>query len=92
MTFQPERCAEFEAIFENSKDRIRAFPGCEHLELWRCRQPENVYMTYSHWQDEAALDAYRHSGLFQATWAKTKRLFDDKPEAWSLEVHSVPHS
>jgi len=92
MTFQPDHCAGFEAIFEESKDRIRAFPGCHHLELWRCRQPGNVYMTYSHWTDEAALESYRHSELFKTTWAKTKRLFAGKPEAWSLDVQSVPHS
>jgi len=92
MTFRPDQCEAFEAIFEASKDNIRAFPGCEHLELWRSRSPENVYMTYSHWTGEEALENYRHSDLFQKTWAKTKQLFADRPEAWSLDMTSVPNA
>ncbi len=42
--------------------------------------------TYSYWESEAHLNTYRHSDLFRETWAKTKVLFADKPEAWSIEV------
>lgn len=90
MTFEPDQCAAFEAIFDAGKNKIRAFPGCHHLELWRCRQPENVYMTYSHWEDETALEAYRHSDLFRETWARTKVLFADRPQAWSLDLQARP--
>jgi heme-degrading monooxygenase HmoA len=48
-------------------------------------------MTYSHWTGEEALDNYRHSELFRVTWAKTKQLFADRPEAWSLDVTSIPN-
>ena len=92
MTFQPDKCEDFLAIFESSKDRIRAFEGCHHLELWRGRHPDNVFMTYSHWSDEEALEAYRQSPLFAATWARTKALFADRPQAWSLDLTSVPSS
>ena len=85
LTFEEEKIPLFLDIFENSKDLIRAFPGCEHLELWHAKHPNNVFMTYSHWKDEDALEAYRHSTLFKETWAKTKILFSDRPQAWSLE-------
>ena len=90
LTFQPEYCADFEAIFEASKNRIRAFPGCSHLELWHCKSPKNIYMTYSHWENEDALEAYRNSALFKSTWSKTKLLFSDRPQALSLDLCSVP--
>lgn len=90
MTFDPEKCLDFEAIFEESKNEIKAFPGCHHLELWHCHEPPNVYMTYSHWESEEALDIYRHSELFKTTWAKTKILFTARPQAWSLDLQSVP--
>lgn len=88
MTFEPNACARFLEVFENSKEKIRAFPGCRHLELWRAKAPNNLFMTYSHWDSEAALEDYRHSDLFKTTWAKTKPLFADRPEAWSLDLES----
>jgi heme-degrading monooxygenase HmoA len=88
LTFQPEKTTDFEAIFESSKTLIRSFPGCQHLELWRDKNNPEVFFTYSYWEDEAALEQYRHSELFKRTWAKTKALFGGKPEAWSVEVAS----
>jgi hypothetical protein len=32
------------------------------------------------------LEAYRSSELFEQTWAETKILFDDRPQAWSTHV------
>ena len=77
---------DFRYIFEKSKEKIRNFPGCLHLELWRAKGPDTIFMTYSHWESEDALNQYRHSELFQQTWAKTKVLFSAKPEAWSLDL------
>ncbi len=85
MTFQPEKVAEFLSNFEASKESIRGFDGCEHLELLQDRHRKEVFFTYSYWRDEEALQNYRDSELFKETWAKTKILFDEKPEAWSLE-------
>ncbi|MBV6442886.1 MAG: antibiotic biosynthesis monooxygenase [Haliscomenobacteraceae bacterium CHB4] len=87
MTFREETVATFlHDVFEHSKERIRAFPGCRHMELLRSINQPNVLFTLSFWDDEAALEAYRKSELFQTTWAKTKVLFAEKAEAWSVEV------
>jgi quinol monooxygenase YgiN len=85
LTFQPERLPDFMAIFQGSKDKIRAFEGNLHLELLRDIAQQNVLFTLSHWEDEAALERYRQSELFQTTWARTKVLFADKPQAWTVE-------
>lgn len=85
MHFQPEKVDEFLANFEASKDHIRSFDGCLGLELLQDRDRPELFFTYSHWRDEEALRTYRRSELFKNTWAKTKILFQDKPEAWSLE-------
>jgi heme-degrading monooxygenase HmoA len=45
-----------------------------------------MLFTLSIWDDETALEAYRQSELFQTTWAKTKVLFAEKAEAWSVEM------
>lgn len=86
LTFQEALVPDFLAIFEESKDEIRAFDGNLHLELLRDVKDKNVLFTLSHWQSEQALDNYRHSAFFKSTWAKTKALFSDKPAAWSVEV------
>ncbi|MFK8105300.1 MAG: putative quinol monooxygenase [Saprospiraceae bacterium] len=89
LSFQPEKIADFLTVFEQSKKNISNFDGCHHLELFRCTAPNNLFFTYSFWENEAALNAYRHSEFFQATWRKTKVLFNDRPEAWSVEVASA---
>ncbi len=85
MTFQPEKVADFLTVFEESKEKIRARPGCHRLELLQDLDLPNVFMTYSYWDDAAALNKYRDSELFNTTWAKTKVLFADKPVAYSVE-------
>jgi len=90
LTFQEDKIPDFLQIFEESKTAIRAFEGCEYLELWQAKSPSNVLFTYSYWTSEDALNNYRHSDFFKATWTKTKALFADRPAAWSIEVLDSP--
>ena len=85
MTFRPDRLDEFLALFRGARPRIAAAPGCRHLELWRDARFPNVLTTFSHWDDAQALEAYRRSELFTATWAKTYPLFAAAPVAHSQE-------
>lgn len=85
LTFKEEHIPKFKAIWQESRAKIAAFEGCHFVEMLQSKQPKNVCFTYSVWDHEDALNNYRHSELFQAVWAKTKVLFDDKPEAWSTD-------
>jgi quinol monooxygenase YgiN len=85
MTFKRDKLEDFQRIFERSKEEIRDFEGCLHVELYRDTMQENVYFTYSQWVSEDELNAYRNSPFFESTWNETKSLFADKPEAHSLE-------
>jgi heme oxygenase (mycobilin-producing) len=85
MTFQPEKVSDFLAIFESSKHKIRNFEGCNHLELLRDLDYPHIFSTYSLWESPEALENYRQSELFKATWAATKLLFAEKPFAFSNE-------
>jgi len=84
MSFDPLKIAEFLANFEANKKKIRGFQGCNFLELYRDQNNTNIFFTYSYWDSENDLNNYRHSELFKSVWAKTKPLFNDKPEAWSV--------
>ncbi len=86
LTFQEKHLPDFMAIFEESKGKIRAFDGNLHLELLQDAEQPNILFTLSFWEDAAALERYRQSELFKATWARTKVLFADKPAAWTTEA------
>jgi heme-degrading monooxygenase HmoA len=85
MTFQEGKTGAFLDIFHQSQEQIRHFAGCLHLELWQDYHQANVYLTYSHWKTEEALNNYRQSALFTETWAKTKILFAEKPQVFSVK-------
>lgn len=86
MEFKTEHVENFKTIFDHQKEKIRAFEGCKHLELWQDVKNKSTFMTYSYWASESALNHYRHSALFKSVWSDTKVLFSDKPKAWSVEV------
>jgi len=86
MTFKSEKVGEFLNIFERSKKKIRRFPGCRHLELHGDYSDENIFATYSIWENEMALENYRNSDLFKETWSQTKILFEKQPVAFSSRL------
>ncbi len=91
MKFLEEKVEDFKQLFEERKERIRAFDGCIYLELWQTTGKPNEFFTYSHWENEAALNHYRFSDFFKDTWGKTKALFEEKAQAWSVnQVHVLP--
>lgn len=85
MGFDPDKTETFLQIFERQKSMIREFPGCMLLELYQDKNLSNQFFTYSYWKDEAALENYRNSPLFEKIWADTKIYFNQKPEAWSVD-------
>lgn len=91
MEFQIDKVETFKSIFEDKKELIRAFPGCQYLELLQGQSARNnVFITYSYWESEEALNNYRYSELFGETWKATKALFSKQAEAISLnKLHSL---
>jgi len=84
MEFRPEHVDDFLAHFDTIKSLIRNFPGVQHLELHRDASQSNVFYTYSKWNGESDLEAYRESELFNVTWAQVQLWFREKPQAFSL--------
>ena len=89
MTFREDSVEEFTRLFEERKEQIRNFPGCQHLELWQDAKDQQIFFTYSKWNSESELDHYRFSDFFKDTWGKTKALFSGKPQAWSVQLKSI---
>jgi quinol monooxygenase YgiN len=84
MTFKTEKVSTFLENFERNKHLIRNFPGCQHLELWEDHSEKNIFVTYSHWESEEALNEYLDSELFKSVWSFTKALFSEKAQAFSV--------
>lgn len=84
MTFDLSKTEEFLENFNKNKQKIRNFNGCRLLELYNDKNNPAIFFTYSYWESEDDLNTYRNSELFKTVWAKTKVLFADKPEAWSV--------
>jgi len=92
LSFKNENIEDFLRLFTKSKDIILNFDGCLSLDIYKDYHHPNVYYTYSQWMSQESLDNYRMSPFFKETWDKTKALFNDKPQAFSLsemDLHST---
>lgn len=86
LSFEPSKLEDFYKVFEATKLQIAAFEGCNGLQLMQDAAEKNVIYTLSYWENEASLNKYRFSELFKVTWSQTKILFNNKPQAFSLEL------
>lgn len=84
LSFKTTHIDAFQQVFDASHSVIRDFEGCISLELLQDAANPNIFFTYSQWQSEDHLNAYRNSEVFKSIWGQTKVLFNDKPEAWSV--------
>lgn len=85
MSFEADKVDAFLENFHEVKHHIRNYPGNRFLELYRDKGDPTIFFTYSYWEDEADLESYRNSELFKTVWTFTKKMFRDKPEAWSVD-------
>lgn len=85
MSFHQENISAFLNNFDIMKEKIRNSQGNRFLELYQDKNNPNVFFTYSFWETEQDLENYRQSALFDEVWTFTKKLFNDKPEAWSVD-------
>ncbi len=84
LSFHKENIPTFLDNFELVKNLIRNYPGNRLLELYQDNANPSIFFTYSYWESEDDLENYRKSELFNEVWDFTKKLFNDKPEAWSV--------
>lgn len=85
MSFHEENIPKFLENFNLIKEKIRNAPGNRLLELYQDKVNPEIFFTYSYWETEEDLENYRKSALFDEVWTFTKQLFNDKPEAWSVD-------
>ena len=89
MTFRTDSSDQFLSIFEQYKTRIRSAEGCTHLSLLRDINNPHIFFTYSRWEAEHNLEAYRHSSTFGEVWPQVKPLFAAPAEAWTVHEQVI---
>jgi quinol monooxygenase YgiN len=90
LNFKKENISSFELLFKETKDTIIGFEGCSLLELYQDTHDPSIFFTYSQWETEQHLEAYRKSDFFRKVWGQTKLLFEDRADAWSVQkIHSL---
>lgn len=87
LSFDPGHINDFLLHFEGIKNDVNNFPGCIGMKLYRDVNRNNVVFTYSHWESEEDLEAYRNSNTFSKIWPTIKVWFNDRPEAWTVQAH-----
>ena len=85
LSFHEENITAFLQNFDLMKLKIRNAPGNQLLELYQDKHDKTLFFTYSYWDSELDLENYRKSELFYDVWSFTKKLFNNKPEAWSVD-------
>lgn len=86
MHFEKESTNDFLQFFESIKEQIESMPGMVNLRLYQDMGNPNVVFTFSTWLNEEHLNNYRNSSLFGEVWPKTKTMFAQQAEAWSLKL------
>lgn len=84
LEFEADKIEAFLNHFETIKYSVNSFEGCQGMKLLRDINNPCIVMTYSHWDDEKALNNYRDSELFGEVWPTIKKWFSAKPQAWSV--------
>lgn len=87
LTFQEDKIDSFLAFFDTINNRVSGFENCYGMRLMQDIKNPHIVFTYSNWKDEAALNHYRDSDVFQGVWSTIKPWFGAKAEAWSVETY-----
>ena len=86
MTFKPEFISEFVEVESKIHHKIRNFKGCTNLYILNDINNPGIFFSYSYWNSELELNNYRKSIFFRNTWETVKKMFAEKPEAWSTKI------
>ncbi len=85
VTLLPGKRNDFLRLFSSVCPDIRAFPGCNGVEVLSDTTHPDLAFTISRWDSEDHLEAYRQSQLFTDTWRQARQLFAARADAWSLD-------
>lgn len=87
LTVQPDKTAQFEAVFTELAAQVRANEkGCRLYQLTRTRKDAGVYKVLELYDDQAALDAHMQTEYFKGAAGKFGGLLAGKVDAEFLDA------
>lgn len=90
MSFRAAEVEQFTRLYHAARPTILAQPGCQSVILVQDIERPTVFVTWSVWDDEAALEAYRTSAFFQDFWPNVRALFDAPPRVQTFRPVAPP--
>jgi quinol monooxygenase YgiN len=83
LSIEPGRLDDAKQLLKEVAPKVRAMKGCSFLEILNDIHDTSHFTTYSYWDSEADLNAYRDSETFMKFWRAIKPHFKAKARAWS---------
>ena|SRR5690554_3349467 len=91
LSIQKEKFSLAKKYLAEVAPKVRNSKGCTHLRIVIDLHEAGHVTTYSHWNSEDDLNAYRKSEVFINFWSQIKPLFDRPARAWSSRtLHDLP--
>ena len=91
LSIQKDKFSFAKKLLADVAPKVRSSPGCSHLRILLDVHNSQRITTYSHWNTEADLNAYRKSDIFINFWTDVKPLFAASARAWTSEtLHHLP--
>ena len=88
---QKDKLENVKLLLAEVAPKVRGMAGCTHLNILEDLYNSGHITTYSYWETEADLNAYRNSEVFKTFWAAIKPLFELPARAWSSDsLHYLP--
>lgn len=84
--FEAHNIEAFKVLLAETLPIVRGFEGCAEVFAYQHTENPQVFFTISKWNAASDLARYRESEFFTLTWAKTKALFAEPAQAWSIEA------
>ncbi len=84
--FQKEKVTSFLELFNDVVTKVNKQPGCIEMFMTQDMHNPAIFITHSKWETEDDLNKYRNSELFQVIWPTIKPWFEQKAEAWSMQL------
>ena len=84
MKIAEENVENYKTFINQVRSQIRNFEGCSHLDILNDFHDSTIFFSYSYWNNEESLNAYRDSEFFKTIWATLKQWFSEKAQAWSV--------
>lgn len=84
--FETNKIDSFLELFEDVVAKVNNQPGCIEMYMTQDLQNPAIFITHSKWETEHDLNKYRNSDLFKTIWPTIKPWFENKAEAWSMQL------